>query len=127
MAFIPCHAHGGMFPGGASTAFVRLVNGLESYGGRQKLCPKCSNELLGYLTEHAVQISEGELFMREAVDDHCMNCLDQEAERPFKLYVSTFPRGRKEAQWYGEVCFECAAPVAHDLNIRDLDLPGVTS
>lgn len=114
MAFTPCAADRRMYAGGSQTAFVRLVHGSESYGGKRQWCPEHFAEFQEKLRERAILVSVGDEFVAEPSASHCGNCNAALNGNGTALFVSAFPRGAKPSQWYQQYCATCA-PVAAEM------------
>lgn len=117
MAFFPCAVHGGMYKGGSSTAFIRLVNGNVSIGGKLRVCPDDAAMMLDYLREHFTKISEGDTFLENAPVLTCGSCHGDLGANPSALFANVYFRGLVESQWYGQVCQECGPAVITDLSL----------
>jgi hypothetical protein len=117
MAFVPCAIHGQMFKGGASTFFPALVNGSESHRKRVQTCPNCAAVLLERAQQNLQKVSEGDTFFEWSQPVDCANCHKTIGKERWAFYVSAYPRGLSESQWYGLVHPECVSAVAEDWNI----------
>jgi hypothetical protein len=115
MAFTPCAVHGAKYSGGASTFFLRLVAGGTGRGGKLQTCAKCAALVLDYLREHAVLVSEGELFQSYSEPMSCMSCGQPLAGPGTAFYGNSYVRGQLEAQWYGRCHATCEDAIADDL------------
>jgi hypothetical protein len=117
MAFTLCAFHGARYAGGASTFFLRLVEGGSARGGKIQVCGNCATLALEYLTKHAIRVSEGEVFDDYTEPLACMSCGGDLTTRSLAFYGNAYPRGRVETQWYGRCCSGCADAVAEDLHL----------
>lgn len=117
MAFTPCAAHGKMYAGGASTFFLRLVEGSTSIGGKLQVCPDCASVWLDYLAEHFQKVSEGETFFQFGPQEACSGCGNELGTAPLAFFGNAFPRGKVTTQWYGQVCADCVEAVSADLSL----------
>jgi hypothetical protein len=117
MAFTPCAFHGAKYSGGASTFFLRLVNGGNARGGKLQVCPNCAVLALDYLSERAIKVSEGDSFVDYADPIGCMNCGGDVQQGALGFYGNAYPRGRVETQWYAKCCATCADVVAEELHL----------
>jgi hypothetical protein len=117
MAFTPCAFHGRGYAGGASTFFLRLVSGGDQRGGKLQVCPDCASVALEYLALHFQKVSEGETFFEYSEPLACANCGGDLGADPMPFYGNAYPRGKRETQWYGQVCSDCVGPVAEDLHL----------
>jgi hypothetical protein len=117
MAFTPCAFHGRGYAGGASTFFLRLVDGAAQIGGKIQVCANCASEALDYLQKHFVRVSEGDIFYEFAEPLACANCGGDVSASRSLFFGNAYPRGHRESQWYGKVCGACADSVAEDLHL----------
>jgi hypothetical protein len=115
MAFSPCAVHQGMYRGGASTFFLRIVDGNDTRGGKLKVCPNDASILLDWLQEHSAKVSEGETFYQMPLESKCMQCGNDVERTTVKFFGNAYARGHVESQWFGYVCRECVESVATDL------------
>lgn len=106
-----------MYRGGASTFFLRLVDGTITLGGRLQFCPDCATIILEYLHEHAIKVSEGDTFLAEPRAIACLNCKRPLNGHATALFGNAYPRGMVESQWYGQVCPDCIDAVMTDLSL----------
>jgi hypothetical protein len=114
MAFSACAKHGTGYKGGASTFFLRLVQGNETRGGKIQVCPNCAELLLDDLRQKFVKVSEGDDFYDFTEPFICANCGQGAAVHYQQFYGNAYPRGHTESQWYGRVCTACVDAVAED-------------
>lgn len=117
MAFTPCAWHGALYRGGANTAFIRLVEGGESVGGKLQVCANCATLCLDYLSDHAIKVSEGDQFYQFHQPTECSNCRGALNGSYSRLYANVYFRGRPESQWFGSICADCAGAVMEDLHL----------
>lgn len=117
MAFTPCARHGQMYRGGASSFFLRLVDGTTTLGGKLQFCPDCAMIILDYLREHCIKVSEGDTFLAEPTASSCLNCKAALNGHATAFFGNAYPRGMVESQWYGQVCPDCVDAVRTDLSL----------
>jgi len=117
MAFTPCAFHGAGYSGGASSFFLRLVDGGTQRGGKLQVCPNCATVVLEYLAKHFVRVSEGDTFFEFTEPLACANCGGDVSTERQGFYGNAYPRGKRESQWYGLICPDCTDAVAEDLHL----------
>ncbi len=117
MAFSPCAFHGGKYPGGANTLFLRLVRGGDVVGGRIQVCANCTAVALEYLALHAIKVSEGEHFLEYTEPVACLNCASDLVDGHWAFYGNVYCRGMAEQQWYARYCVTCIEPITEDLHL----------
>lgn len=118
MAFIPCELHGEKFLGGASSFYPALVRGSERHSRKLKTCRECAGKTLDDLAERFIKVSEGTEFFPYETPDRCGNCHNALTGQPWGFFVTAYPRGTVESQWYGQVCADCLAVVAEAWRIE---------
>jgi hypothetical protein len=119
MAFSPCAFHGAKYSGGASTFFLRLVDGGTARGGKIQVCAPCASAALDYLAKHTAKVSEGDVFTDYTEPAACMNCGSDVSHKALGFYANAYPRGHVETQWYARCCSKCADAVAEDLHLDE--------
>jgi hypothetical protein len=117
MAFTPCAAHGKGYAGAASTFFLRLVDGGEQQGGKLQVCPNCATLFMEKLAESFQHVSDGDTFYELHDQSDCSYCHQDLNGSTIKLYGNAYPRGRRESQWFGQLCVTCVPAVVEDFNL----------
>ena len=108
MAFTPCALHQRMYKGGASTFFIAVVNGIQRRSRRLQTCPDCATVELDTLAQHLQKVSEGDDFYEvEEKTDCVMDGVPLDGQT-WTMFVTAYPRGKPEQQWYGRLCPICA-------------------
>jgi hypothetical protein len=107
VAFSKCALHGKMYKGGASTFFLAVSNGRSRYSRRIQLCPDCSTITLDDLSRSMDKVTEGDEVFDVPETPECTNCHEIIDEPRWNVFLTAYPRGKPESQWYGLFCGEC--------------------
>jgi hypothetical protein len=96
-----------MYKGGASTFFIAAVDGRDRVSRRAQLCPDCSSITLDDFAHSLSKVTEGDEVFDVVEPLSCTNCgqaLDGEGTQ---VFVSAYPRGKPDSQWWGKFCLAC--------------------
>jgi len=107
MAFSPCALHKKMYRGGASTFFIAAVVGRDRVSRRVQLCPDCSTITLDDLSKSLKKVTEGDDVFDIEDSAECTNCGAPLQGSGTQIFVSAYPRDRKELQMWGKFCLSC--------------------
>jgi len=107
MAFSPCALHKKMYKGGASTFFIAAVDGRDRVARRVQLCPDCTAVTLDDLSRSLQKVTEGDDVFDVSEALACSNCGAGFDGEPTQIFVSAYPRDRKELQMWGKFCRDC--------------------
>jgi hypothetical protein len=107
-----------MYRGGYSAFFVALVNGAESTRRKLRVCSNDATLLLEKAAAHLVKVSEGDEFYPQPNITACSNCHGDLGAHAQAVFVTAYPRGLLESQWYGQVCEACCSAVAEDWSLQ---------
>jgi hypothetical protein len=107
MAFSPCALHKKMYKGGASTFFIAAVDGRDRVARRAQLCPDCSTITLDDMARSLQKVTEGDEVFDIMDPTECTNCGAPFQGEGTQIFVSAYPRGKKELQMWGKFCSAC--------------------
>jgi len=107
MAFSPCALHKKMYRGGASTFFIAAVDGRDRVARRVQLCPDCATVTLDDMARSLQKVTEGDEVFDVTDTLACSNCGSAFGGEPTQIFVSAYPRDRKELQMWGKFCRDC--------------------
>ena len=107
MAFSKCALHGKMYKGGASTFFIAVSNGRQRYSRRVQLCPDCATITLDEFANVTDKVTEGDEVFEINENSTCTNCHSILEDIVFNVFLTAYPRGKLESQWYGRFCGDC--------------------
>jgi len=105
MAFFPCDVHGTMFRGAASHFYPAIVRGQDSDREHMRVCQVDAASLLSWADAHASRVTEGTQFELDGPSTRCLVCDLQSAETD-AFFLTAYPKGEEERQYYGRVCPE---------------------
>lgn len=114
MAMFPCSADGARYRGPQSTMYPAIVQGGQSIRERLRLCVPHFEQLLKYIGENLQEVVYDVAPSNEPSPSTCSFCGGDLDERKM-VFVTAYPQGQAEVQFYGSVCTRCVPVVSRSL------------
>ena len=114
MALYPCSFDGARYRGPSQAMYPAIVDGAYSEREHLRLCPPHFQQLLEYCRQHFQEVVYD---MPDAQQDKmavCSGC-GGELDHAKLVFVTAYPQGEEEVQFYGSVCTRCESGVARSL------------
>lgn len=114
MALYPCSFDGARYRGASSAMYPAIVKGRDSEREHLRLCGPHFDQLESYCRQHLQQVvydSPGPVQEELPICNLCGGALSDER----LVFVTAYPQGQEEVQFYGRTCGRCIPEVRKQL------------
>lgn len=106
MALYPCSFDGARYRGASSAMYPAIVQGRDSEREHLRLCAPHFEHLHKYCREHLEEVVYDQPAPTQVDLPACRLCGGDVSEHRL-VFVTCYPSGQAESQFYGKVCVKC--------------------
>jgi len=117
MALYPCSADGARYRGPSQAMYPAVVHGTDSVRAHLRLCPSHFQEKLDYCRKYLEEVVYDSPAPSQEQLPVCVCCGSDVADNRL-VFVTAYPSGQQETQFYGHVCLDCVPKLSLQLLIR---------
>lgn len=117
MAMFPCSFDGARYRGPSQAMYPAIVLGRDSKREHLRLCNSHFNQLLDYCRSHLEEVIYDAPQDTQLSLATCCVC-GGDASDGRLVFVTSYPQGHDEVQFYGQVCEADVGELSDDLLLR---------